>query len=80
MPSLDELDCPYCRTPMTLGKIHEWGTHPATFIGPDGEVHDIDKYTRKKAFQCEDCGTLVLQGRFADADPPPGNDPYRSRA
>jgi hypothetical protein len=63
---------------MTVGKLHEFGTHPTTFIGPNDKAHDIDKYTRNKAFQCEDCGTLVLQGRFADADSPEDNGPYRS--
>jgi hypothetical protein len=78
MPSLDELACPYCRAPMTVGKIHQVGNGSAMFVGPNGEKHAIDKFTRDKVFQCEDCGTLVMQGRFADAEPKPGDEPYRS--
>jgi hypothetical protein len=63
---------------MTLGKIRQLGDRSATFVGPNGEKHDIDKFTRDKVFQCEDCGTLVMQGRFADAEPGPGDGPYRS--
>jgi hypothetical protein len=27
-------------------------------------------YTTNRAFQCGDCGTLVVRGRFADEDDP----------
>ena len=63
---------------MTLGKIHQLGDRPTVFVGPSGEKQDIDKFTGNKVFQCEDCGTLVMQGRFADAEPNPGDEPHRT--
>jgi len=73
--TLNDLDCPYCKTPMAIGTVHEV-SNGAVFIASNGDRHDLDKYTGKRAFECNDCGTIVMQGRFA-SDDPEGERPYR---
>lgn len=64
------MDCPFCKRAMLEGKLHRrWATTRSGdgdyFIGPDGAQTEIGEYTRNDALQCEDCGTIILKGRFA---------------
>jgi hypothetical protein len=75
-----DLRCPFCRRPMTKGTLRSAGGKPADgpyFCPPDGERTNVSKYTSNEAFQCEDCCTVVIRGRFADDDevPPDGAKP-----
>jgi len=73
--TLDDLDCPYCKTRMGLGRVHALSKR-AVFVASNGDRHDLEKYTSTRAFECADCGTIVLQGRFA-GDEAASDGPYR---
>lgn len=63
------MNCPYCAKPMTAGTIHSRAGNPrdTCFRSADGEMTPLGKYTRSSALQCEDCGTIIIEGRFADS-------------
>lgn len=73
--------CPYCRTAMTAGKIEVHGVRryaqDATFFRADsgGEKEDILEQTTRDAYQCGECSTLIIKGRFASERSP--QHPYR---
>ena len=63
------MECPYCKKPMTPGKL----TWHGAFVGFDGYFFadaqdkrtDLRKFARGDAFQCEDCASVLIPGRFA---------------
>jgi hypothetical protein len=73
------MNCPSCAREMTPGTLKFKGGETREgpfFCASDGEQTYIFKHTTHDAFQCEDCATIVLQGRYA-GDPPPPESPYR---
>lgn len=78
------MNCPYCRTEMKPGKIALRGVanRPGngTFfraIDGDGDGEDILEMTTRDAFQCADCATLTIKGRFAGDEKAEPGTPYR---
>ena len=69
------MDCPFCKSPMSIGTIRG-DPRGNAFRAEDGKLTPLGKYTSNTAMQCEDCGTIVLRGRFAEDAAPPA-DPYR---